>query len=167
MRRCSSALPAALGAAISMGLSEGLSDDGSSPAAARRCTRGLITGGATFIGGTMHSLPFLIHDARRALTVAYVVVACELLAIAFVRKRFLHVSLPQSLIQVDARRRAGRRRRRGHRPGVTSGVRPRCHPSTPPPSEARTRVAYSVPSSRTTFNDHVPALSGFVARLKM
>jgi erythrin-vacuolar iron transport family protein len=29
-----------------------------------------------------------------------VVVACELLAIAFVRKRFLNVSLPQSLVQV-------------------------------------------------------------------
>jgi erythrin-vacuolar iron transport family protein len=32
--------------------------------------------------------------------VAYVVVSCELLAIAFIRKHFLHVSLPQSLVQV-------------------------------------------------------------------
>jgi erythrin-vacuolar iron transport family protein len=48
----------------------------------------------------MHSLPFLIHHRPTALGVAYVVVACELLAIAFVRKRFLNVSLPQSLVQV-------------------------------------------------------------------
>ena len=48
----------------------------------------------------MHSLPFLIDDRATALTVAYIVVACELVAIAFIRKRFLHVSLPQSLVQV-------------------------------------------------------------------
>jgi erythrin-vacuolar iron transport family protein len=48
----------------------------------------------------MHSLPFLIHERATALTVAYIVVAIELLAIAFVRKHYLHVSLPQSLVQV-------------------------------------------------------------------
>jgi erythrin-vacuolar iron transport family protein len=93
-------LASALGAAISMALSEGLSDDGELTGRGSSLQRGLITGGATFIGGTMHSLPFLIHQRSTALTVAYVVVACELLAIAFVRKRFLHVSLPQSLVQV-------------------------------------------------------------------
>ena len=35
-----------------------------------------------------------------ALTVAYVVVSIELVAIAWVRKRFLHVSMRTSLIQV-------------------------------------------------------------------
>ncbi len=35
-----------------------------------------------------------------ALAIAYVVVATELIAIAWVRRRFLHVSLPRSLIQV-------------------------------------------------------------------
>ena len=93
-------LASALGAAISMALSEGLSDDGELTGRGSSLQRGLITGGATFIGGTMHSLPFLIQQRSTALTVAYVVVACELLAIAFVRKRFLHVSLPQSLVQV-------------------------------------------------------------------
>ena len=93
-------LASALGAAISMGLSEGLSDDGALTGRGSSLQRGLITGGATFIGGTMHSLPFLIHQRSTALTVAYIVVAFELLAIAFVRKRFLHVSLPQSLVQV-------------------------------------------------------------------
>jgi len=93
-------LASALGAAISMGLSEGLSDDGQLTGRGSSLQRGMITGGATFIGGTMHSLPFLIHHRPTALGVAYVVVACELLAIAFVRKRFLNVSLPQSLVQV-------------------------------------------------------------------
>jgi erythrin-vacuolar iron transport family protein len=93
-------LASALGAAISMGLSEGLSDDGALTGRGGSLPRGLITGGATFIGGTMHSLPFLIHERATALTVAYIVVAIELLAIAFVRKHYLHVSLPQSLIQV-------------------------------------------------------------------
>lgn len=93
-------LAAALGAAISMGLSEGLSDDGELTGRGSSLQRGLITGGATFVGGAVHALPFLIDDLSTALTVAYVVVACELTAIALVRKRFLEVSLHQSLIQV-------------------------------------------------------------------
>src|SRR5881397_1286826 len=44
-------LAAALGAAISMGLSEGLSDDGALTGRGSSLQRGLITGGATFIGG--------------------------------------------------------------------------------------------------------------------
>ena len=93
-------LAAALGAAISMGLSEGLSDDGELTGRGGALARGLLTGGATFIGGTMHALPFLIDDVHQALAVAYVVVAIELMAIAIIRKRFLQVSLAQSLIQV-------------------------------------------------------------------
>jgi erythrin-vacuolar iron transport family protein len=93
-------LAAALGAAISMGLSEGLSDDGELTGRGTSLARGLITGVATFIGGTFHALPFLISDLHTALTVAYIVVACELVAIAWVRKRYLRVPLPQSLIQV-------------------------------------------------------------------
>ena len=93
-------LAAALGAAISMGLSEGLSDDGTLTGRGTSLARGLITGGATFVGGTMHALPFLIDDVNKALAVAYVVVSIELVAIAVIRKRFLQVSLAQSLIQV-------------------------------------------------------------------
>ena len=93
-------LAAALGAAISMGLSEGLSDDGTLTGRGTSLARGLITGTATFIGGTMHALPFLIDDVNKALAVAYVVVSIELVAIAVIRKRFLQVSLTQSLIQV-------------------------------------------------------------------
>lgn len=93
-------LASALGAAISMGISEALSDDGSLTGRGSSLDRGLITGAATFIGGSLHSLPFLISDVDRALLVAYAVVAFELLAIAWVRKRYLKVALSQSLVQV-------------------------------------------------------------------
>jgi erythrin-vacuolar iron transport family protein len=93
-------LAAGLGAAISMGLSEALSDDGSLTGRGTSALRGLITGVATFVGGTAHALPFLINDLDTALPIAYAVVSCELVAIAWVRKRFLKVALGTSLIQV-------------------------------------------------------------------
>jgi erythrin-vacuolar iron transport family protein len=93
-------LASALGAAISMGISEGLSDDGSLTGRGSSLTRGLITGGATFVGGTFHALPFLIPDVDTALVVAYVVVGCELVAIAWIRKRYMRVAISSSLIQV-------------------------------------------------------------------
>jgi erythrin-vacuolar iron transport family protein len=93
-------LAAALGAAISMGMSEALSDDGELTGRGSSLARGLITGFATFLGGSMHALPFLIPDVDKALAVAYIVVAAELIAIAWIRRRFLHVSLARSLVQV-------------------------------------------------------------------
>jgi erythrin-vacuolar iron transport family protein len=93
-------LAAALGAAISMGMSEALSDDGELTGRGGSVTRGLITGFATFAGGSMHALPFLIADVDRALMLAYAVVAAELVLIAWVRRRFLAVSLTRSLVQV-------------------------------------------------------------------
>ena len=93
-------LAAALGAAISMGLSEALSDDGSMTGRGSAVTRGVITGAATFVGGTAHALPFLISDVDTALAIAYPVVGVELVVIAWVRKRFQHVSLRTSLVQV-------------------------------------------------------------------
>src|SRR4051794_33103510 len=93
-------LAAALGAAISMGISEGLSDDGALTGRGDSMTRGAITGVATFVGGSLHALPFLIDDIGTALTVAYPIVACELIAIAWVRRRFLRVHLAHSLVQV-------------------------------------------------------------------
>src|ERR687897_3037416 len=82
-------LAAALGAAISMGLSEALSDDGALTGRGSSVARGMITGFATFVGGSAHALPFLISDVGTALAIAYVVVATELCAIAWVRKRYL------------------------------------------------------------------------------
>ena len=93
-------LAAALGAAISMGMSEGLSDDGHITGRGAALTRGMITGIATFVGGTAHALPFLINNVHTALTVAYVVVSIELVVIAWIRKRFLGVALRTSLVQV-------------------------------------------------------------------
>lgn len=93
-------LATALGAGISMGLSEGLSDDGTITGRGSGFQRGLVTGLATTVGGTFHTLPFLIGNVDHALALAGVVVAVELVAIAWVRKRFLAVSLRQSLLQV-------------------------------------------------------------------
>ena len=93
-------LAAALGAAISMGMSEGLSDDGLITGRGTSLVRGIITGGATFVGGTLHALPFLINDVNKALPIAYAVVSVELVAIAWIRRRFLGVSLSRSLVQV-------------------------------------------------------------------
>jgi VIT1/CCC1 family predicted Fe2+/Mn2+ transporter len=93
-------LAAALGAAISMGMSEALSDDGELTGRGGSLPRGLITGGATFLGGTFHALPFLIGDVGTALAVAYVVVAGELVLIAYVRRRFLGIPWARSLLQV-------------------------------------------------------------------
>src|SRR5919109_1227305 len=60
-------LAAAFGAAISMGLSEALSDDGALTGRGSAAARGLITGVATFVGGSLHALPFVIGDLGKAL----------------------------------------------------------------------------------------------------
>ncbi len=93
-------LAAALGAGISMGLSEALSDDGTITGRGSSMPRGVITGGATFFGGSFHALPFLISDLHTALIVASITVGFELITIAWIRKRFLDVSLSSSLVQV-------------------------------------------------------------------
>ena len=93
-------LAASLGAAISMGLSEALSDDGTVTGRGGPLRRGMITGVATGIGGMLHTLPFLIPDLRSALDVAYVIVACELIAIAFIRFRFMGGRLLATIVQV-------------------------------------------------------------------
>ena len=90
----------ALGAGVSMGWSEALSDTGQSTGRGSGAIRGLLTGGATTLGGIFHTLPFLIPDLRLSLTVAICVVAIELVVIAWIRQRFLHVSMTNSLIVV-------------------------------------------------------------------
>lgn len=83
-----------------MGMSEGLSDDGEITGRGGSARRGFITGFATFVGGTLHALPFLINDVQTALMVVYPVVLFELFAIAWIRKKYLQVSLVTSLIHV-------------------------------------------------------------------
>jgi erythrin-vacuolar iron transport family protein len=93
-------LSTALGAGVSMGWSEALSDTGEQTGRGSAIVRGAITGGMTTLGGLFHTLPFIISDVHKALIVAGCVVAFELLAIAWVRKRFLEVSLRSSLLVV-------------------------------------------------------------------
>ncbi|MDQ4063135.1 MAG: hypothetical protein M3122_04405 [Actinomycetota bacterium] len=78
-------LAAAVGAAISMAFSEGLSDDGTITGREGPILRGSITGAATFVGGILHTLPFLMSDVGMALYVAFGVVGVELLGISFTR----------------------------------------------------------------------------------
>jgi erythrin-vacuolar iron transport family protein len=93
-------LAAAVGAAISMGFSEGLSDDGSLTGRGHPFLRGTITGIATFVGGTLHTLPFLLPRVDLALYVAFAVVGLELLAISFIRYRYFRMSYLMSTLQV-------------------------------------------------------------------
>lgn len=93
-------LAASVGAGISMGLAEALSDDGSVTGRGGPVTRGSITGVGTTIGGMLHTFPFLITNLTAALRIAYVVVICELLAIAFIRFRFMKTPLFTTVVQV-------------------------------------------------------------------
>jgi hypothetical protein len=90
----------ALGAGVSMGWSEALSDTGELTGRGSAIVRGAITGGMTTLGGIFHTLPFIISDVNRALVVAGIVVAVELLAIAWIRHRFFNVSMRRSLLVV-------------------------------------------------------------------
>jgi erythrin-vacuolar iron transport family protein len=94
-------LSAAVGAAISMGVSEALSDDGSLTGRGHPLRRGVVTGLGTLVGAGGHALPFLISDYSAAMTVAIIVVATELLAIAWIRWRwFPGTSIASSIVQV-------------------------------------------------------------------
>jgi VIT1/CCC1 family predicted Fe2+/Mn2+ transporter len=81
-------LATSLGAAVSMGFSEALSDTGELTGRGNPVTRGAITGGGTFVGGILHTLPFLIPHYHAALFFAVAVVAFELIVLAFLRWRF-------------------------------------------------------------------------------
>jgi erythrin-vacuolar iron transport family protein len=93
-------LAASLGAAVSMGLSEALSDDGTVTGRGGPVRRGSITGVATGLGGMLHTFPFLIPNLAVALKLAYVVVGCELVAISFIRCRFMGGKLAETSVQV-------------------------------------------------------------------
>ncbi len=93
-------LAAAVGAAISMGFSEGLSDDGTLTGRGHPSLRGTITGFATFVGGILHTLPFLLPDVGVALYLAFAVVGVELLAISLIRYRYFRMSFLVSTLQV-------------------------------------------------------------------
>src|SRR6059036_1330078 len=59
-------LATSIGAGISMAYSEGLSDTGEFTGRGSPVVRGSITGVGTFIGGILHTLPFLIPSYHAA-----------------------------------------------------------------------------------------------------
>ncbi len=93
-------LAAALGAGISMGFAEAMSDDGSLTGRGRPFARGLICGLMTTLGGVGHTLPYLLPDVHVATAVAVGVVAVELVAIAWVRHRYMDSPWGRSLLHV-------------------------------------------------------------------
>ncbi len=91
---------AAVGAGISMAFAEALSDTGAETGRGRPFVRGLIVGAATFIGGILHTLPFLISNLHAALYLAYLVVGIELVAIAYIRYYYFKMRFWLSVVQV-------------------------------------------------------------------
>jgi erythrin-vacuolar iron transport family protein len=93
-------LATAIGAGVSMAFSEGLSDTGDLTGRGRSYLRGAITGAGTFLGGILHTLPFLIPQYRSAVLLALAVIAFELLALAWIRRRFFGTGFLSSLVSV-------------------------------------------------------------------
>jgi hypothetical protein len=90
----------AIGAGISMAFSEGLSDTGELTGRGSPFVRGSITGVGTFIGGILHTLPFLIPHYEAAIISAIIVVALELVVLAWLRWRFFEVGFVRALASV-------------------------------------------------------------------
>ena len=84
-----------------MAFSEGLSDTGEFTGRGNPLLRGGITGVGTFVGGILHSLPFLIPSYHAALVTALIVVAFELVALAALRATFFSTSFSTSLAAVS------------------------------------------------------------------
>jgi erythrin-vacuolar iron transport family protein len=93
-------LATAIGAGVSMAFSEALSDTGELTGRGTPWARGTITGVGTFVGGVLHTLPFLIPHYRIAIIVAVITVAFELVALAFLRWRFFNTSFMRSFVSV-------------------------------------------------------------------
>jgi len=90
-------LATSIGAAISMAFSEGLSDTGELTGRGSPAVRGSITGAGTFLGGILHTLPFLLPTYHTAIVTAIVVVGFELVGLAWIRWRFFGTSFTKSL----------------------------------------------------------------------
>src|SRR5215212_925700 len=90
-------LATSIGAGISMAYSEGLSDTGELTGRGSPIVRGSITGVGTFLGGILHTLPFLIPQYHTAVVAAGIIVGFELIALAAIRWRFFETSFLKSL----------------------------------------------------------------------
>jgi rubrerythrin len=93
-------LAASIGAGISMGFAEALSDDGSLTGRGHPWIRGLVCGLMTTAGGLGHTVPFLVPQYHVAMTLAIVVVALELLAISYIRHRYMDTPWTSATVQV-------------------------------------------------------------------
>jgi rubrerythrin len=93
-------LAASVGAGISMGFAEALSDDGSLTGRGAPVVRGVVCGTMTAIGGLGHTLPFLIPNFWTATVIAIAVVVVELIAISYIRHRFMDTPFLAASFQV-------------------------------------------------------------------
>ncbi len=93
-------LATAIGAGVSMAFSEGLSDTGDLTGRGSPYLRGAITGAGTFLGGVLHTLPFLIPAYGAALVVALATIAFELVTLAWIRWRFFAIGFVRSFVSI-------------------------------------------------------------------
>src|ERR1700758_1804350 len=93
-------LAASVGAGISMGFAEALSDDGSLTGRGAPLVRGVVCGVMTAIGGLGHTLPYLIPNFWTATAVAIAVVVVELVAISYIRYRYMDTPFLAATFQV-------------------------------------------------------------------
>lgn len=93
-------LAASIGAGISMGLTEALSDDGIITGRGHPWMRGAACGVATTVGGLGHTLPYLIPDFWTATLVAGIIVAIELVAIAWIRWKYMETPFTSAIVQI-------------------------------------------------------------------
>ena len=93
-------LATAIGAGVSMAFSEGLSDTGDLTGRGSPYSRGVITGFGTFLGGILHTLPFLVPQYHVAVLGALVVMGFELVTLAWIRRRFFGTAFLRSFISV-------------------------------------------------------------------
>jgi rubrerythrin len=93
-------MAASVGAGISMGFAEAASDDGSLTGRGTPWLRGMVCGVMTTIGGVGHTLPYLIPDFWVATVLAVIVVAVELVAISYIRYRYMDTPFLSAAFQV-------------------------------------------------------------------
>ena len=93
-------LAASVGGGISMGLTEAMSDDGEITGRGSPGIRGLACGGMTAIGGLGHTLPYLIHDFWTATTIAAFIAVIELIAISWIRWKYMDTPFPSAMVQI-------------------------------------------------------------------
>jgi rubrerythrin len=93
-------LAAAIGAGISMAFAEAMSDDGSLTGRGAPVVRGAVCGAMTALGGLGHALPYLIPNFSVATSLAFAVVAVELVVISWIRTRYMDTPFLQAAFQV-------------------------------------------------------------------